>query len=938
MATPEQPERIQIQINTPKSSAARAGYRRQKPPWWQTPWAMFGGFLMVAVLAWAAFQAMQPANVPTLKIAESDPLQISESVQWTFQPKIKREGVAKDSLRYKLANAPDGMVVNAKSGKLSWMPTEQQGPAEYEIRLEVASGKLSDATTLKLSVNEVDQPPVFNLLPKRNVQAGEQLQVTAIANDPDLPARRVSYTLDQSPHSAAKLDQTSGRFEWNVPQDLSPGEYRFAIRATETDGSLSSSEILSVIVVEPPPSDDPVVAALKKAGVSATVLGDHTRFPQFSGQGRTLMVNGGEVGVFQYPTVSASQKEADQIREDGRKFFGKEMAKNDRLHVFHDRDLLAVYEGDNSETLAALQSHFGEALVLGPFASSTTEPGDTLPKTDADLDVIAALQKRDRLTAGETYPVLRNLFANRFARKYEMEMQQAWGEDYREMTDWLAKHPEIREDLLTALNPQYDNLPAALGLFNTLRKEFPNQIEAYSQLAIAVSVVWDKPQGSVIDYAHHARRTHSKMPEELLQAREVFRYFVEAEQVMQGRAKFLPWEFLAWMVNDRTPLAERQWALNNYLSRRVQIGKCYKEVPYDHEMLRTSSQVCKLDGKDYVLPNIKQQGGVCAMQADFASRVAKSLGVPAAYVSGASRGGELHAWVMWVELLDVKPNQIQFSLESYGRYRGDKYYVGNLRDPQTGQQTTDREMERKLRVLGINPKAKRHADFAARALEMIDKQEPMKVKEELASHLKILKLCPGHEAAWRKVAELSGSDEIQRDERRMMVQALDLLFKTFSGFPDFTWKVFADITRYEKDPTAKFQLYEKLLGLYQAAGRPDLACEAALAAADLLVQEKHANNAVQKLSVVILLFADEGRYVPRMLDRMEEIYKTLGGTSASLVAFYQKLLPKIPPKRGDSPSPYAIKMYERAIDCFRTNNRPDLANVMTAKLSSLKAK
>ena len=85
----------------------------------------------------------------------------------------------------------------------------------------------------------------------------------------------------------------------------------------------------------------------------------------------------------------------------------------------------------------------------------------------------------------------------------------------------------------------------------------------------------------------------------------------------------------------------------------------------------------------------------------------------------------MHAWVMWVELLSVNQNQIRFSLESYGRYRGDKYYVGDLRDAQTGEQITDREMERKLRVLGSNPKGKRHADLAVRALDMIDQSEPL---------------------------------------------------------------------------------------------------------------------------------------------------------------------------------------------------------------------
>ena len=69
-----------------------------------------------------------------------------------------------------------------------------------------------------------------------------------------------------------------------------------------------------------------------------------------------------------------------------------------------------------------------------------------------------------------------------------------------------------------------------------------------------------------------------------------------------------------------------------------------------------------------------------------------------------------------------------------------------------------------------------------------------------------------------------------------------------------------------------------------------------MATADLLVEQKRAGDAVQKLSAIILSFADEGRYVPRMLDRAEEIHNMLGGSRADLVAFYQKLLPEDPPQ------------------------------------------
>ena len=945
MPTPEPPGDFQIRITPSDSSPSRSVYRRPKTPWWQSPWTILGGLLIAAVLGFVALQGFQSESALMVRFGDSPPVSVEEMVLWKYRPPIQLQGVSKKSLRYELVEGPAGVSIDQQTGELAWQPTEAEGPGDYKITIKVSNGKLSDETSFAMRVKEADQPPAFAALPSEKLSVGETVKVRVTANDPDVPGRPVRYSLDQPAGLTARLDETTGEFRWAVPSNQPPGKYRFSIQAAESGGTLAASEVLTVVVTAPEDtSADSLVVALRAEGALASLVKDGTRFPQFSRAGRTLLVNGAEVCVFHYPSEAAVRQEVSRIQSDGPKFFGMTATETSRLSVFRRSGDLAVYDGQREPTLAALRSHFGEPIAkiqLAPASSLAGDPekpaAEADSQADRDLELLLSLHKRERLAAADSYPILRKLFADRFAQKHESVLKEAWGKDYREIMHWLDQRPEIREEFFLALDPEHDRLPEALRLFQSLRKQFPERFEEYAQLAIAVSVVWDEPRGSVVDYAHHARRTDSKMPEDLLTAPDVFRYFVEAESVMQGRAKFLPWEFLVWIVNDRTPLAERKWVVQNYLGRRPQIGKCYKDVPYDVEMLKTHSEVCRLNGKDYVLPNIRQFGGVCAMQADFASRVAKSLGVPAAYVGGESRGGEHHAWVMWVELLSVNQNQIRFSLESYGRYRGDKYYVGDLRDAQTGEPITDREMERELRVVGINPKGKRHADLAIRALDMIHQSEPLSVKDSMAALLTTLKLCPGHEPSWRKLAELASSEEIDRDERRMMVRALDSLFKTFTGFPDFTWKVFANLTRYEKDSRAKVQLYERLLQFYQAAGRPDLACEAALATANLLVEQKRPGDAIQKLSAIILRFADEGRYVPRMLDRAEEIHKTLGGSSADLVAFYQKLLPKIPPKRGDLPSPYAIKMYQRAIECFKENNRPDLVGAMSAKLTALQA-
>ena len=229
-----------------------------------------------------------------------------------------------------------------------------------------------------------------------------------------------------------------------------------------------------------------------------------------------------------------------------------------------------------------------------------------------------------------------------------------------------------------------DDFVAAYKILQLLHQKYRKAFDNYGHLAIATALTWDNEQ-NVDRYDHHANRTHSVMPTTLLRDVANFEYFVEMAEAMQGRAQYLPWEFLIYMVNDRTPRAEREWAVENFVARRSMYGKCYSDVPYDREMLKTGSRVCRLAGSEYSLPNLLQLGGVCAMQADFAARVGKSIGVPAEYVRGESAGGDHHAWVMWVELKHVSRTGISFTLESHGRYRGDKYYVGHLRDPQTGR-------------------------------------------------------------------------------------------------------------------------------------------------------------------------------------------------------------------------------------------------------------
>jgi len=714
-----------------------------------------------------------------------------------------------------------------------------------------------------------------------------------------------------------------------------------------------------------------LVDALRERGELVEVLDKEFQTPYaplFGGEARVLLVGGGQLHAFQYETEDEAEGKATEISPDAATLFGKPRAWNTPAWFFRQGTLLVLYTGNNGGLRKALTEQLGEPFAAKAEAegrklaglakeANSSQPGEQPPATAASSttapakavdspvagtsasgaeEELLALYRDKKLLVKKEYPTLRKIFADDFQERFQAEIRTAFGDDFDAMNEWLDAHGEIKEELYTAIRPETDDVAAALALFKRLKDEFPDKIGSYGELAIAVAVTWDKEEGAIYDYRGHAARAKSPLPDGPLDAVGNFRFMLEAEANMQGRAQLLPWEFLTHVVNHRTPADERKWALTNYLSRRAMFGKCYSDVPYDHLMLKTQSQQGKLNGSPYTLANILGYGGVCAHQADFSSRVGKSLGVPAEYVSGQSAFGDLHAWVVWVEIKSVGKNGIGFSVESHGRYRGDNYYVGNLRDPQTGLPTTDRELELRLHMVGVNPLAKRQADLAMRAFPALRQEARLDTGAQLRYLCQVTGLCPWNEAAWLALGELA-REELPKQYAKLMASALERLFTTFAAFPDFTWKAFDDLIAFQKKPKQRNALYERLVGLYEQAGRPDLACEARLKLSDYLVEDEKYKDAIEGLATSIKRFPDEGRYVPRLLDKLETVCGNVERADEQLLSFYQEFLPLVPPKRGDDPSTYCMAMYERAISRFKAAGQAAAAQTWELRLAQIKS-
>jgi hypothetical protein len=569
-------------------------------------------------------------------------------------------------------------------------------------------------------------------------------------------------------------------------------------------------------------------------------------------------------------------------------------------------------------------------LFLTSVAVAQEEPKPSNPKAnpDAEKALVELLQSEKPFQRGEG-KLIRTAYVKFFETSYASQIDGGLGDDAPKLKAFLDVNPDIKEMLYCAIDPDTDHITSAIEIFHKLWVHAPEKLKTFPNVAVAIAVTWDTPRG-VYDYRGHQIRTKSDLPEEVMKVdpMQTFDMITKIEGPLKQAVTFFPWEFLVHVVNHRTPTTERDWALKNYFSKRSGIGKSYYDIEYDMGMLRTQSEVCKLNDKPYTLPSIRKHGGVCAMQADFAARVAKSLIVPAEYVWGESNSGGLHAWVMWVEVKSVNKEKIDFALMSEGRYLGDQFYVGKIRDPKTAEDITDRDMERRLTFLGYAPQNARHADLLMRAFPLVKEQKKLTPKQQADYIRKVLEVFPQDEKAWLALAQISKEGY----SKETAFTNADKAFRTFEKFPDFSWTIVPDLLTPLPDKAQRTRLYERMVTSYELLARPDLACEARLKLVEYQVEAKEYDKAINGLANTIRKFPSEGRYIPKMTTKLQETCALTKTGTEKLVKFYLEFLPTVPKRRGDEVSKYCIAMHEQALQFMETNNKPREAALIKQQL------
>lgn len=163
-----------------------------------------------------------------------------------------------DTLKYKLSTGPNGVVLS-DSGKLSWTPSESQGPGEYPFTVEVHDrfGGFEEVG-FKITVREVNVAPLLTIPNTAIVNEDSLFILLLTATDSDIPPNKLSYSILSGIQPGMKLVDSLGNhyLKWK-PSFIQAGQYNVVIKITD-DGTPNLSDQKTIIItvrnVNHPPS------------------------------------------------------------------------------------------------------------------------------------------------------------------------------------------------------------------------------------------------------------------------------------------------------------------------------------------------------------------------------------------------------------------------------------------------------------------------------------------------------------------------------------------------------------------------------------------------------------------------------------------------------------------------------------------------------------
>ena len=434
------------------------------------------------------------------------------------------------------------------------------------------------------------------------------------------------------------------------------------------------------------------------------------------------------------------------------------------------------------------------------------------------------------------------------------------GEDFAR---WLLAHREVTRRLFRAL--EEGGSPAeSLARLARLRAAEPQRVVAYPGLTVALATA--QP------LQHYRRQAN---PADLLAS---FRYYTDPGRRFRHDLKTMPYELAHYLADTRADVEDRQWATRRYRNRTP--ATAYFDVEYDMPHF-TTGRAKRIDSVPYTLANIAKIGGVCLDQAYYASEVCKAMGIPAAIVHGRGGAGVRHAWFAYCTVTG-SPRGLRATWTSRtGRYEGNLYFVGRVRNPVNGKMIPDSELTLRGSSAQLPLGRREAADTATALARLVDGagerlaapsldplrtlaarhrerfagkggRRPQDVRWIVARRKMDLSLVEdllsvairrnlAHRRTWDLLVELRKSDRLPVGHLGRFIKVLS--GKTANRHPDYSCLLILRITPTIPDAAHRERIYRRLAGVYSS--RPDLRGRLLIALGDDLRDRGVADKALE---------------------------------------------------------------------------------------------
>jgi len=480
---------------------------------------------------------------------------------------------------------------------------------------------------------------------------------------------------------------------------------------------------------------------------------------------------------------------------------------------------------------------------------------------------------------------------------------------------WVTAHAALRDGVLFGLQPDGDTGLQILERLDLLRQQFPEQVEAYPHLALAFAVVHGSAgkQGireRRLRYVEHEQREIPSMADS-------FKDYVAHAGRMQMPLNKTPWPLLLFVADNDLPLAERQWVRDRYGVKGVVVtGQVYYSLEYDFDKLRGKPRI---GDRPKTMPNLLEYGGVCAERAYFASRVFKTLGVPALYdVGDGERGG--HAWVAWAGR-DGKKTGLVFT----ARFDYDRYYTGTVHDPCSGEFILDRDVQMCVAAMLHSYQGCMEAMAGTHIYRLFEAGERGTKTGLLDGAVKRNPFC---DAPWRAGADDVGAGIIPRQQGE---QTYLSMLRLHGEYPDLSLQILTQIfvPRLAEAKAADRTVVAKDLGilgkafdLYAQAQRPDLAVKLRCLQGQYLEAAGRTEDALKLYVTASEQYLTEHFGFVDLYDQAARLMRELGRTDMMLT-YMRRVVHRVSPYRDnfnreyelvDPTFKHVLKMYADALE------------------------